>query len=215
MKTILAIFAHPDDEAFGPAGTLALLSKKYNIELVCVTDGQNGEKALYSQNITDIRKHELERSAAILGITKIHYLDFIDGSLNNLVYSEMIEEISKLIIQKEPEIVLTFEPQGFTGHLDHIAVTSVISQIFYTTNIIPNLYMYCLHEEQRLQIQSYFVYFPPGYKQKQIQVSIDISSVHENKLNAVHAHMSQKKDQAFWLPIIQKFKKEHFLVLKK
>lgn len=65
-KTIVAIFAHPDDEAFGPAGTLAKLSQTHDVYLICVTRGNaNGNASLGK-----IRTKELKQSANILGIKK-------------------------------------------------------------------------------------------------------------------------------------------------
>ncbi|MBI2637373.1 MAG: PIG-L family deacetylase, partial [Candidatus Sungbacteria bacterium] len=43
-KTIVAIFAHPDDEAFGPAGTLAKLALAHDVYVICATKGEAGDK---------------------------------------------------------------------------------------------------------------------------------------------------------------------------
>jgi LmbE family N-acetylglucosaminyl deacetylase len=215
-NTILAIFAHPDDEAFGPAGTLALLAKNYDVQLVSVTNGEHGDNAFDFPELHKVRKEEVIKSANVLGISKVHFLDYEDGSLNNLLYPKITADLMQIVNETHPETIITFEPQGFTGHLDHIAVTSIINHLYYKIDFIKNLLYYCLHEEQRQLISEYFVYFPRGYKNEEIHLSVDIKQVWQQKLKAISAHTSQKKDQDFWVPVFEKCElKEHFIVQSK
>jgi LmbE family N-acetylglucosaminyl deacetylase len=215
-KTLLAIFAHPDDEAFGPAGTLAEFSNTYDVQLVCVTNGEKGENRNSVSDLKELRKKEVQKSAEILGISHIHFLNFPDGSLNNSIYPDMCRSFKEIIATTNAEELMTFEPLGFSGHLDHIAVTSVLHHLFHNSDNIKKLYLHCLHEKQRSFVSQYFVYFPRGYSDKEIDFAVDVQKNWNKKKSAIHAHASQKNDIDFWLPIFEKSeKKEYFLIMSK
>src|SRR5436190_10457992 len=94
-KKIVCIFAHPDDEAFGPAGTIAQLARESEVQIICVTDGNSPGTKI--KNLDKVRKSELEESARILGVKKIHFLGEADGSLCNGTYHEVGKKIEKIL----------------------------------------------------------------------------------------------------------------------
>jgi N-acetyl-1-D-myo-inositol-2-amino-2-deoxy-alpha-D-glucopyranoside deacetylase len=137
-KTLLAILAHPDDETFGMGGTLALYaSQGVDVHLITATNGDVGEvDARYLKgfkSIADRRKSELNCAAKVLGIKKLHFLDYRDsgmaGTADNkhprALASQPVESVSKrvahLIREIKPEVVVTFDPIGGYYHPDHIA----------------------------------------------------------------------------------------------
>lgn len=218
MKPLLAVFAHPDDEAFGPAGTIALEAKRRDVYLICVTNGAAGKNSSRSKkNLSEIRKKELINSAKILGIKKVFCLNYEDGSLCNNFYHEISEKIESKIKKLQPETVITFEPHGVTGHIDHVTVNLVTTFVVNKIKTIKNLYYYCILEsERRRQPNDYFIYFPDGYKQRDIGWKNDISKVWDIKVKAIRAHKSQKHDADIILPALEKLPKyECFLVKNK
>ena len=79
MRKTVCIFAHPDDEAFGPSGTIAKFADEGEVFLICVTNGNdknNGERELIK-----IRDQELHESSKILGVKKVYCLKYADGEL--------------------------------------------------------------------------------------------------------------------------------------
>src|SRR3972149_2037555 len=104
-KKILAVFAHPDDEAFGPGGALARYAAEgVEIHLLTATRGEAGvwheaskTKAKKEAKIHHVREEELLNSAKILGIRKVEFLDYVDGTLNNSVYHELADKIKSKI----------------------------------------------------------------------------------------------------------------------
>ena len=124
---ILAVFAHPDDESFLMGGTLAHYALNgVEVELLCLTRGEKG----YSDHATEderqrlplVRESELARSCEILGVQLLPLLDFPDGKLTELPFSKLAQPIANTIRLHRPDIVLTFGPEGLTGHPDHIAI---------------------------------------------------------------------------------------------
>lgn len=217
-KTIVAVFAHPDDEAFGPAGTIANFSKTHDVYLICATNGEAGEN--HSDDKTNllakIRKAELEKSASILGVKRIFFLNYKDGGLSNNVYHKLAEDISEIINNLQPEIMITYEPRGVSGHLDHVAVSLVTHYVFEKNTDVKKLLCYTLLKEQTDKLRDYFIYVPHGIKKEDMHLSIDISDVWDLKISALKAHKSQVKDVSRILSSIYgEPKEEYFLVEEK
>lgn len=138
-RSILACFAHPDDESFSIGGTLAhYASRGHDITLVCATRGEAGEisdPALASpENLGEVREQELRCAAAALGIGRVEILGYRDSGMegtddNNdpraYVMADRDEVIARLvgyIRSLQPDVVITFDPDGAYGHPDHIAI---------------------------------------------------------------------------------------------
>lgn len=125
---LLAVFAHPDDESMGMGGTLA----KYAAEgmetyYVCASRGERGWFGSEEQNpglerLGEIRTKELEGAVKELGMKGLYFLDYIDGDVDNANYEEVIGKIVAHIRRIQPQVVVTFPPDGNYGHHDHIAI---------------------------------------------------------------------------------------------
>lgn len=215
---MLAIFAHPDDEAFGPSGSMIkwIENNDYIIHLVCVTDGAMGKKHTDGIDLATMRRAELEHSAAVIGIETIYFLHFEDGSLCNNNYHELEKSLENILDQHSPDTILTFEPRGISGHLDHIAVTSVTTKLFNKKSYAKTLLYHVMHADLRKKFNDYFVFMPPGYTSEQIDMTINIEDVWEQKKEAILKHVSQKSDSSRMLGFMHDLpKEEHFLELKK
>ncbi len=138
-KSLLVVFAHPDDEAFGVGGTLAKYAASgVDITLVCATRGEAGEVAdpelATSETLGRVREDELRCAAQYLGIDEVIFLSYRDsgmeGDADNLIpealmnapAEEVIHSLVTIIRRVRPEVVVTFEPNGVYGHPDHIAI---------------------------------------------------------------------------------------------
>ena len=99
-KTVVAMFAHPDDEAFGPAGTLAQLAKDNDVYIIVGTNGEAGENHHPDKelHILEIRRQEVITSSKILGVKHVYFLDLPDGLLNNAIYGDALAKAEKIII---------------------------------------------------------------------------------------------------------------------
>ena len=148
MPTLLAVFAHPDDETFGPGGTLAKYAASgVEVHYACATKGEAGEApAELLQGYPDVaslRATELECASRILGIKEVHFLGYRDsgmiGSEDNLhpqsleqaAEQEVVGKIVGLIRQIRPQVLITFDPHGGYGHPDHIKIHRTATEAFY------------------------------------------------------------------------------------
>lgn len=210
---VVAVFAHPDDEAFGPSGTITKLSKTRDVYILCATRGEAGGNL---ENLGKVREKELLKSAKILGVKKVYFLGFKDGTLSNALYHKLVQKIEGKLNLLKPETLITFEPRGISGHIDHITVSMVTSYVFYRLPFVKKLFHYCITEETRRLIKDYFIYFPPGYKKAEIDKVVDVADVWETKVKAMMTHKSQIKDGQRILKMRQNLpKEEYFMVIKK
>lgn len=194
---LLFVFAHPDDDAFGPSGTLIKMSKEYDVHFLCVTRGQNGENHSSETTLSlgEIREQEVRASAKIIGAKSVSFLSFTDGELCNNTYHKVAADLKKHIELLQPSILMTWEPRGLTGHIDHIVVSMVCHYVFYQYEYIEKLMLYCLSTYQTKEfLNDYFIYRPPGYKPKDIDLVVDVSDVWDRKIEAIKCHESQIKD---------------------
>lgn len=191
MKKVLAVFAHPDDESFGPGGTLGLWAERgAEIHLICATHGEAGQGVTLGK----IRSGELMAAGEILGIKKVEFFTFKDGKIGNQDLAELEKIITAKIKMFQPEIILTFDLNGVSGHLDHIAVASAATQAFRKTKIVKKLYYFCIPKTVSDMVGDYFIYFPEGKRPEEVDEKIDVSSVWEKRILAMDQHLSQKKD---------------------
>lgn len=216
MKTIVGVFAHPDDESFGPGGTIAKLAKYNDVYVICVTGGDAGQnhRKGTSRKLSDIRHDELKEAGKILGVKKRYCLKYKDGTLSNNKYHEIASKIEKILKKIKPDIIMTFEPKGVSGHIDHIAVSMMTTYVFKKNPWIKKLMYYCILNTRREKyLDDYFIYFPEGYKRSEIDEEIDTTKTLRTKIEAISAHKSQKKDADRIIKSLKKLPpREHFLV---
>lgn len=215
-NTCICTIAHPDDEAFGPSGTLAKLSKIYDVHIVCVTDGQSDPRfhATPGESLSKRRAEELRKSATLLGAKDVHFLHFQDGTLNNNQYHLIADKIIDLCEQLHPVLFVTNDQRGNSGHLDHVAVSMVTSFVYSKRESVQAILYNCVPREVSDAMREYFVYFPHGYQKEQVDLVVDVSEVFDQKLAAARCHESQAADvervTKRWLA--QSTREEWFLV---
>lgn len=147
--TLLGVFAHPDDESFGPGGTLARYAASgVDVHVVIGTDGDAGSieekhQRVDGQTLAQERQGELSRAAVALGITTIWSLPFRDSGMRGSPDNQheralirqpvenLIGEIQEYILRLRPQVILTHDPFGGYGHPDHIRLCEVVTAAFY------------------------------------------------------------------------------------
>lgn len=196
-KKLVCIFAHPDDEAFGPGGSILHFAQSCDVHLICVTDGGAGQSSdpQLATNLASVRKREMQESCQILGVKSVTFLDFVDGDLNNNNYHKVATKIKAILDTFSPDTLLTFNTDGVSGHLDHVAVAMITSFLFEKLSYVTQLLYFCEKSESKQTIKDdYFVYFPPGYKSDEVDLVLDVSRYHESHVKAMRKHVSQKED---------------------
>lgn len=201
---LLAIFAHPDDESFLAGGTLAkYTSLGWDVFLACATNGEGGRRGEYEaldiKQFADLRRSEVQAACEALGVHTPTFLECPDGAVANKCLESAIKQIATIMRQLTPDVVLTFGPDGVSGHPDHKAISLIVSNAFATAflNDTSN------HEKQPPVASLYYVLRSdavpqcckpsgPAIEPPLLTTTIEIASVGQQKLAAMHSHRSQK-----------------------
>jgi LmbE family N-acetylglucosaminyl deacetylase len=131
--TVLFSFAHPDDESFCGAGLACWCRERgVDVVLVCATRGDAGKAGAVeiSGAPTDLgaaRARELEEAARIIGINDVELFEYPDRHLGDADANEVRTRLVGAIRRWRPDVVLTFDPNGFNLHADHIAISRFTS----------------------------------------------------------------------------------------
>jgi N-acetyl-1-D-myo-inositol-2-amino-2-deoxy-alpha-D-glucopyranoside deacetylase len=125
---LMCILAHPDDESLGNGGILAKYAAA-GVEMYLVT-ATRGERGWFGDDsdypgleaLGKTREAELLAAARVLGIRRVDFLDYIDGDLDQAAPAEAVAKIVGHLRSVQPDVVVTFGPDGAYGHPDHIAI---------------------------------------------------------------------------------------------
>jgi LmbE family N-acetylglucosaminyl deacetylase len=132
-RAILFCFAHPDDESFSGAGTaMKYAAAGVRTVLVTATRGERGKAGdppiCAPEDLGACREKELREVAAIVGFDELHLLGYRDRELTDAPPDEMRCTLVALIRRVRPWVVITFDPNGFNVHPDHVAISRFMSE---------------------------------------------------------------------------------------
>lgn len=156
--TLLALFAHPDDEAFGTGGTLTKYAAEgCDVYLVTATRGEAGQIAhpelATPANLPRVREWELRRACQHYGIHPPRFMDYVDGQLTIVNQGQAVGKLVRLLRELRPQVMVTFGPDGIYGHYDHIAVhrwASIAVELAADPDCFPDKDACLTHEVQKL-----------------------------------------------------------------
>jgi LmbE family N-acetylglucosaminyl deacetylase len=229
----MAVHAHPDDEAIGTGGILARYSDEgVRTVLVTCTNGElgdapgglkPGDEGHDESTVVPLRRTELEKSCAVLGVAHLELLGYHDsgmagwpqndakGAFWNTPVDDAGGRLADLMRHYEPDVVVTYDENGFYGHPDHIQANRVTHaaleqwgapvKLYYTAVARSRLKEFGeVLAEAGIEGPSPEVQENPdfGTPDELITTVVDCSSVAERKFASLEAHASQS-DNIFFL----------------
>ncbi|HYN75228.1 MAG TPA: PIG-L family deacetylase [Candidatus Limnocylindria bacterium] len=171
LGTILGVWAHPDDEAYLSGGLMAI-AREAGSRVVCVTAthgelGTNDPVTWRPPRLAAERTKELVQSLVTLGVREHEWLRYPDGGLEAVDEVEAVDRIVAVIENVRPDTVLTFGPDGFTGHTDHCVVSAWTTTAFDQAAHADARLLYAAYPERRLSrwsgVNERYGIFPSGY----------------------------------------------------
>jgi LmbE family N-acetylglucosaminyl deacetylase len=236
----MAVHAHPDDEAISTGGILARYSAE-GVRTVLVTctdggcgDGPNGVKpgdeGFDRAAVIAERQVELARSCEVLGVTHHENLGYPDsgmmgwpqndapGSFWTTPVDQAAAKLAELFRRYQPDVVVTYDANGFYGHPDHIQANRVTEAAIEATGIPNKLYYTAVPRSAMAdftaRLKELGVDIPDGEPSEDgetrgpreewgtpdedVTTVIDVSSVTDKKFDSLLAHASQS-DNIFFL----------------
>lgn len=212
-KKLMCVFAHPDDESLAMGGTLAKYAAEgVEICLVTATRGQRGwggRKTDYpgAERLGEMREAELRCAAQRLGVKEVVFLGYMDGEVDHCVPGEIIRKIAAEIERFQPQVVVTFGPEGAYGHPDHIAVSQFtaaavvraaaedpahqVAKLYYTVDSLELVklieeVMGGIHFAVDGQMREH-----TGWKDWMITTRVDASAYWQTAWEAIQCHATQ------------------------
>jgi LmbE family N-acetylglucosaminyl deacetylase len=160
--TLMAVHAHPDDEASSTGGVLATYSGQgVRTVLVTCTNGEfgdapggvkPGQDGHDEQDVAQLRLAELRESVKILGVTDLELLGYHDSGMPdwdyknrpdafcNIPVADVAARVSALIRQYRPQVVITYDSTGPYQHPDHVHAAEAAAAAVQATGIPAKLY---------------------------------------------------------------------------
>lgn len=221
MASILAFFAHPDDETFGVGGAMALYAAEgHQVTLVCATDGDSGLNRLDendTERLAELRTEELRAACRQLGINEPLMLGYRDSgmdgtpendhsdSLHQANLDELVERFAEILRAEEPDAVITFDSTGWYGHPDHLKVYLAVRTMYerLEEDQRPPLYLACFAAEAARYsakvLEEAGEEVPNTFRDRSrmrysidmIPIVVDTSSVAKLKIAALNEHRTQ------------------------
>jgi len=205
LGSILGVWAHPDDEVFSSAGLMELALANGQ-SVTCVT-ATHGEQGVYNptkwpaETISDTRTSELDEVYHILGVEHHHWLGYDDGHCKDVNDNEAASRIVPLIDLYSTDTILTFSPDGITGHDDHKAVSrwALLAakmskrplKVLFTVISTDSYNKYQKQMDDKLNI--FFNLDKPNlYKEEECDISLSLpSNITDKKYQAIKSMPSQ------------------------
>lgn len=178
MHNILVICAHNDDQIIGPGGSLIkYASEGWKFKTIVFSYGAVSHPHLKPEIIIKERIKESNKSDKIMGGKSIIFLDAEEGMFLEKK-QEYKQKISEIIKKEKPEIIFTHADDD--PHIDHKAVNLIANELIKERIINCNVYIFDVWNMIRLK------------KKNLPRMVVDISETFHKKIEAFHAHKSQK-----------------------
>lgn len=137
LGTILGVWAHPDDETYLSAGLMAAAAQNgQQVVVVSATAGEHGTDDPISwppERLASVRRWEAAAAMSVLGVQDHRWLGLGDGTLADHRPEDGAERIAEIIVDVDPDTIVTFGPDGMTGHPDHRTISSWVTEAHRST----------------------------------------------------------------------------------
>lgn len=210
-KIIFGIFAHPDDEAFGPAGTLLQETRSgAELHLITLTAGDAGANPDNIPDLGAVRLEEWREAGRQLGAIDMQFLGYKDGTLGNkdmiAISKKIIDLVTSVLDQASDDTIIEFmtlDLNGYTGHIDHIVAARAASHAFYTLKKtdtrLQRIRYACLPRKFVPKANVDWIFMEAGYAPDEIDETVDARGLRDDILKIMQVHRTQRGDYEYTL----------------
>jgi LmbE family N-acetylglucosaminyl deacetylase len=209
--TVMVVLPHPDDESFATGGVLALYARDPDIKTVTLCLSKGGRSgALLKVGLPEerepfIREQEYRTATAILGVDRAIIWEYMDQDVDKVDQEELKNKIIETIRECRADVIITYGPEGITGHPDHVACSRITREAAGEAGA-KRLYMVSAPRIMaRLVIRQDLL--PPTH-------AINIRKTYPVKILALKAHASQmliSMQPMIWVGVLMRmYGKEYY-----
>jgi LmbE family N-acetylglucosaminyl deacetylase len=215
--TVVGCYAHPDDETWSVSGSMALLAARgVRCAVWTATRGEAGQitpaTGVPPERLGEVREAEERAALALVGVHEVEFGDFRDGAVADADQAELVRAIGSFLRRLRPDVVVTMERGGNTGHPDHMAVSRA-TEVAFTAYLAegpdgerprePRLYQEGVPRSKLAQLRGLATqvglefpdedqpYAPKSAPDELFSCHVDVSSVAELRLRALLEHRTQ------------------------
>jgi LmbE family N-acetylglucosaminyl deacetylase len=214
--TLVFVVAHPDDDAYGLAGTVALHAARpeFRFVLVHATAGEAGDIRdgfpATPDTLGAIRRGECEAAWRAHGREpdRHEWLGYPDGAVDQVPFDAFVDRIAVILAEEQPNVVATFGPDGITAHPDHIAVGAATDAAFARYAATPHgrarrlvhrvlptsVFQRWQQQRQRMGLPIFDptkVYHGRAVPDEQVDITVDCRAVADRVVAGLLEHRSQ------------------------
>ena len=132
IGTLLGVWAHPDDEAYLSSALMASVRRDGGrVVVATATRGELGTpdpETWPADRLAELRERELHESLALIDVREHEWLGHTDGSMALVPTEQGVDQISALLERVRPDVIVTFGPDGMTGHPDHRTISAWVTE---------------------------------------------------------------------------------------
>ena len=214
--TLLAVFVHPEDEAFGPVGTLAKYASE-GVRVLTVTASRETTMPSKPARIEiserlQVPAREKLCSCLTYGTERICLLDKASAKLQTAEEEAMEERLVRLIREEKPQVIVTYGPEGISGDPEHNLISRLATGAFHAAgdpSRCPQLARDGIYPFQPKKL--YYSVLPysflnrwgisglAGVPDEQVTTVLDVSLYSEGKLRTLYCQRNHMLDHAQWL----------------
>lgn len=213
-RRVAVVVAHPDDDTYGVGASLALHADEgLEVTAIITTSGEAGliadETLATRSSLAEVREREDAAAWRALGFEPdLHFLRYPDGGVEDVPRGELVGRYVEILRSAAPDVVITFGPEGVTGHADHVAVGAAATETFHAMRAEgADGFRRLLHGSlMRSQLDRFnellrarglqaidetAPFQPRAIADERFGIVVDGSAVYERKLAALREHRTQ------------------------
>lgn len=211
--SLLAVFAHPEDEAFGPAGTLAKYANEgIHVSLVTATRGPRIESDIELLGADECSDRDRSCACRTSGIRRACFLGYQTGELDTVEPSLIEDQLVRLMREIRPQVVITYSANGFVDDADHKVINRATTNAFRDAG---NAFRFPNHLREGLAAYTpqklYYCVLPNSFIQRwgieglssipdqEVTTVLDVSSHSQSMNQTLFCQRSHSVDFTRWL----------------
>jgi LmbE family N-acetylglucosaminyl deacetylase len=208
---LVGVFAHPDDDVYSIGGSLALERDRLDVTMVFCTSGDAGPiwiDGVEREDLGPIREREQAASMEALGVdADVRFLRHPDYHLPEVPFEELVGQIEEVLREVRPQLVVTFGPDGWSGHHDHARAGEATDAAFEHVHRDGDTAARLLHVGTPMTVVDRFdtqlraagdpdrearsLLALRGVPDEDVAITVDTRPVRETKLAGIEAHRTQ------------------------